>query len=128
MVTPRIGTFGTRTDLDIRQGATFGPLTLTFKNPDGSAVNLTGCSLTGQIRKQALSSTVVQAFTAAITDAAAGVATLTIDAVATAAIPAAETPISPDSRYVYDVELIDTQGRVIPVLYGDVVVLREVTR
>lgn len=128
MVAPRIGSFGTRADLDIRQGATFGPLTLTFKNPDGSAVNLTGCSLSGQIRKTALSASIVQAFSAAITNAAGGVATLTIDAAATAGIPAGESPAGVDSRYVYDVELVDSQGRVIPVLYGDVIVLREVTR
>jgi hypothetical protein len=125
---PPIGSFGKQLDLNIRQGATFGPVTLTLKNPDNSAVNLTGSTVRGQIRKRALDTDVVCAFGVTITDATGGVCTLNLTKEVTAAIQTAENPASPDSRYVYDVELLDSAGRVLPLLYGAVTVLREVTR
>ena len=50
----QVGTRGERLDLIVRQGATLGPHTVTLTNPDGSAVNLTGCTIQGQVRKDPL--------------------------------------------------------------------------
>lgn len=128
MTTPVLGTFGTKVDLLIRQGATFGPTTATLRNPDTSAVNLTGATIRGQIRRQALDADVVKAFTCTITNAAGGVFTFGLSDADTAAIPAGEGLLERQSRYVYDIEMLDSAGRVLPLMYGDVTVLREVTR
>lgn len=125
---PAIGSFGKQLDLNIRQGATFGPVEITLTNPDDSAVNLTGSTVRGQIRKRALDTELVCAFDVSITNATGGVVALTLTDEVTAAILTAENPASADSRFVYDVELLDSAGRVLPLLYGAVTVLREVTR
>jgi hypothetical protein len=48
-----IGNVGAQVDLQLRQGADF-LTTLTFKNADGSAVDLSGCALAAQIRRAAV--------------------------------------------------------------------------
>lgn len=126
--TPSIGSFGDRLDLNIKQGSTFGPMEVTATNPDGSAMDLTACTVRGQIRKKALDTELVASFTCTITDAEEGRFSFTLSDETTADIEAGELPSLPASKYVYDMELADSQGNVIPLLYGNVTVLREVTR
>jgi hypothetical protein len=127
-MTATIGTIGERLDLLIRQGATLGPFICTISNPDGSPVNLTGATIRGQIRKQASDTSPTATFAVLIMDAAAGRYSFALDAATTAGIPAGRDITKPESLYVWDMELQDSLGRVIPLYWGDARVHREVTR
>lgn len=123
-----IGSVGAALNLRIRQGGSF-LFSVALKNPDGSPVNLTGATLSAQIRRKALDANPpVAACVIAVTDAVNGLADLSLTDEVTAAIACGEVETLPASRYVWDLELLDTLGRVTPLLYGDVVVFREVTR
>lgn len=122
-----IGSFGAPLDLRIKQGSTFDPQ-VTLNNPDGSPVNLTGSTLRAQIRKNALDTEVVATFTINIVDAPNGVFQLVLTDEQTAAIVTGEQPGSSASKFVWDLEMEDSLGRVIPIFYGSVQVFREVTR
>jgi hypothetical protein len=123
-----LGYIGEKLDLLIRQGATLGPFTAQMVNPDNSSVNLTGCELRAQIRKKALDPTVVTPITVSITEPISGQYVLGLSAELTAAIIAGESIKDPASKYVWDMELVDSTGQVLPIYYGDVTVFREVTR
>lgn len=49
-----LGYIGEKLDLLIRQDATLGSFDATMRNPDGSAVNLIGATIRGQVRRKAL--------------------------------------------------------------------------
>lgn len=123
-----LGYIGERLDLLVRQGATLGPFDATMQNPDGSAVNLIGATIRGQVRKKALDPTVVTDVDVTITDAALGKYSFGLSVAKTTIIPAGETIKDPSSLYVWDLEMVDALGRVIPLYYGSVNVFREVTR
>ena len=125
-----IGTKGAELDILIRQGATFGPVASVLTNPDTSPVNLTGCVFRGQVRKtasDALSTGCAITFT--ITNASAGQFTWEItDEVTTTLTADATSESGPNSQYVWDMEMQDASGRVIPLAYGKAQVFREVTK
>lgn len=127
-MTAQLGYIGERLDLLIRQGATLGPFLATMTNPDASPVDLTGATIRGQIRKRAADTTVVASLDVTITSAAAGQYSFGLTATATAAIVAGADVTKPESVYVWDLELQDAAGRVLPLYWGDVRVHREVTR
>lgn len=123
-----IGTIGERLDLLVRQGGTLGPFVCTMVNPDGTPVDLTGCSITGQIRKRPADAVIVAALAITITDPAGGAYRFGLPDDVTAAIVAGADISRPESLYVWDLELHDSAGQVIPLYWGDVRVHREVTR
>ena len=123
-----IGNIGEEMNLNIKQGATFGPLLFTMQNPDNSAVNLTGCTVRGQIRKVPTKPAVAAAFTCSITNAAAGQYQLLLTEGQTAAIKAVDDPKSPENVYYWDLELVDSQSRVISLYWGKATIFREITR
>lgn len=126
---PQIGTKGDRLDILIRQGATFGPKYCTILKSDGSPEDITGCTFIAEIRKTSDASVVAASAVFAITNAAGGEFNFTFQASATKDIPA--DPVSedePDSQYVWDCELHYPDGRVRPLMYGDVRVFREVSK
>lgn len=127
---PQIGTKGTELDLLIRQGATFGPVTSTLKNPDQSPVDLTGCIIRAQIKKtpnSPTSSGIVVDVNIDNPTSGTFIWGLTADQTASfGADPTSET--APSSVYVWDMELQDASGRILPLLYGNVNVFREVTK
>ena len=124
---PVLGSIGDKIDLLIKQGSTYGPMVATIKNPDLTPVNLTSCLIRGQIRKKALDVAVVADFVVAITDEPGGVFEFSLTDEVTALITCDEIKEKPGSKYVWDMELEDALGRVIPLYYGDVTVFREVT-
>ncbi len=123
-----LGYIGDKVDLLVRQGATFGPMRVELTNPDATPVNLTGCTVRGQLRKKALSADVVAQFEVAVIDPQGGVFTFGFTDEVTAGIPAGESVKALESAYVWDMEVLDSTGRVNPLYYGDVKVFREVTR
>lgn len=127
---PVIGDIGARLDLLIRQGATFGPNQMTVVDTaTGLPINLTGATLRAQIRKTADSPTVAATAVFVINNAAGGEVTWEFTEAAMAALTCdPDDPDAPASRYVWDMEVQLASGRVIPLLYGDVRVWREVTK
>jgi hypothetical protein len=93
-------------------------------------MNLTGATLRAQIRKTPTSPLVegaVGEFT--ITNAAAGQFSWGFSAAVTELLVAdSESELAAASTYVWDMELEDLSGRVIPLMYGKVNVFREVTK
>lgn len=124
----QVGFRGERLDLLARQGATLGPFIVTLTNPDNSPVNLTGCTIQGQVRQNALDATKVADFVVTIIDAVAGKFSFEIPHTVTKDIPAGEFPKDPISIYQWDMELEDSLGRVLPLYYGEYENFREVTR
>ena len=123
-----IGNTGSRLDLRIRQGGTF-EFSILVTNPDGSPVNLTGATLSAQLRRTGLApDPPVATFAIVVTDAVNGAAKLALSSAETAAITCGEAETDKASRYVWDLELLDAAARVVPLLYGNVAIFREVTR
>lgn len=123
-----IGYIGEKLDLLIRQGATLGPFNVTLTNPDGTPYDLTGVTIRGQIRKTPSDPSVTADIEVAMVDSVLGKFEFGITSDATALIPTGESIKDTPSMQVWDMELVDTLGRVTPLYYGDVKVFREVTR
>lgn len=125
----QVGSIGERLDLLCRQGANLGPFICTLQNPDLSFVNLTGCTIQGYVRKNALDSgTPVATFSIVYIDRIGGKFSFEINWTVTETIPAGEYQKDPVSQYVWDMELVDSTGRITPLYYGKFENFREVTR
>lgn len=123
-----ISNVGAQVNLSVRQGADF-ITQLTFTNPDGSAVDLTGCELVAQIRRNINDVTPAAAFTFAIAAPTTGIAVMSMAAAITATLVCGPAGLSdPLSQYVWDLELVNSSGAISSPLYGNVQVFREVTR
>ncbi|MFD9948826.1 hypothetical protein ACFWYW_46755 [Nonomuraea sp. NPDC059023] len=112
-------------DLLIEQGTHYERLLRLTSRESGAALDLTGCVLRAQVRVRHSAPDVLYELTQAngrlvITDAAAGLAQLTI--------PAADSAAWPWRAGVYDVELVDAGGRPVRLMKGAVIVSPEVTR
>jgi hypothetical protein len=105
-------------DVVVRQGSTFGPFTHRLKNPDGTPVDLTGCTARGQVRKTPTAAAVVATLDCAIPAPLEGYYTFGLSDEATDAIPAGDRITDPASQYVWDVELVAADGSVRCTLYG----------
>lgn len=123
-----LGNLGEELNLKIRQGASFGPFRAQMKNADASIVNLTGCTIRGQLRKKALDAAVVATLVCTITDPLLGKYEFGMPVAATTLLPAGEQLSASESQYVFDIELLTATGEVIPLYYGKVQNFREVTR
>lgn len=131
MATPQIGYLGEPLDILIRQGGTFGPFSGTMVDTDGTPIDLTGCTIRGSIRHKGLDANKAPfPFNLVVTSAydATGTYSFTLTDEVTATIPCGESTDLPASQHVWDMELQDAGGQVIPLYYGKVTVLREVTR
>ena len=125
---PTLGYIGEKLDLLIRQGATLGPFNVTLTNPNGTPYDLTGVTIRGQIRKTPSDPVVTADLDVSVIDSLLGKFEFGISSVLTAQIPTGESLKDTPSGQVWDMELVDTLGRVTPLYYGDVKVFREVTR
>lgn len=105
-----------KANLFIDQGATYATK-LLLNDADGIPVNLTGYTASAQIRKHYASSNAVNFD---VTLNTTGNVILELSANTTANMVA--------GRYVYDVELVDTGGRVSRVIEGIVTISPNVTR
>ena len=114
------------------QGATFA-LTITVKDSAGNVQNLTSYTARMQIRRNYDSGTATETLTTANGEititAAEGNVAIELASTRTANISVDLTDGKPPRTvYVYDLELIDGDGKVSKLLYGDVNVYGEVTR
>ena len=125
----QIGSIGERLDIILRQGSTLGPFIVTLKDKLGNPIDLTGATIQGHVRKNALDvGTPVATFEITYIDRVLGKFSFGISRSVTVTIPAGEYQKDPESQYVHDIELIDSLDRCIPLYYGKFENFREVTR
>lgn len=105
-------------NLTIDQGSTF-KANIDVTDADGDALNLTGYTVAGQVRKNYNSSTATD-FTASVTNVSDGVIQISLTGTQTNGLKA--------GRYVYDVEITSSSGEVTRVIEGQVEVTPGVTR
>jgi hypothetical protein len=113
----------------IEQGATF-KRKLVFKDSSNVAIDLTGDSFAGQVRKSASDPTIIATFTCTITNASGGEVEISLTDAQTSAIPV-ETSSSPErevTEYAYDIERTISGGTKQRVLEGIASVSPEVTK
>lgn len=122
-----IGNRGECLDLLIRQGATFGTYHATMRNPDGTPVDLTGCLIRGMMRKTPSSASVLLNITVTSAYDATGAYSFGLTDEQTATLTAGTDINRPESLYVWDLEMLDSTGQIIPLYWGDVRVHRRVT-
>lgn len=117
-------------DLPVEQGATL-QAELTLKNAAGTAINLTGTTVRGQIRKKASDSTKLVDFTCTINATpTTGKCIVSLTAAQTSALPA-EKSLQAErliTKLAYDIELVQADNSVVRVLEGVVLLSPEVTR
>jgi len=126
---PQIGSIGERLDIVLRQGSTLGPFIVTLTNPNGTPVDLTGATISGQVRKNATDTgTPIATFDIVYINRAAGQFSFGMAKSITTLIPAGEYQKDDASQYKWDMELVDSLTRCIPLYYGNFENFREVTR
>jgi hypothetical protein len=109
-------------DISAEQGSDY-LATITYKNSSGVLVNLTGYTARMQVRRTLSSDDAYLRLTSAgglALGGAAGTIGITISAAAMETVPS--------GSYVYDLEIIDTNGKVTKILKGDFEVAGEATR
>tara|TARA_R100001086_G_scaffold192605_1_gene109860 strand:- start:758 stop:1093 length:336 start_codon:yes stop_codon:yes gene_type:complete len=106
-------------DITVEQGATF-TRTITIKDSSNAAINITGSSFAGQIRKRHQSSTKQADFDFTITNASGGIVIATITA--------ANTGSMEPGDFVYDIEWTQSDSSVTRLLEGTATVTPQVTR
>ena len=125
----QIGSIGERLDIILRQGSTLGPFLVTLTNELGVPIDLTGATISGQVRKNALDTGApIAAFDIVYVNRVAGQFSFGMAKAITVAIPAGEYQKDEASQYKWDMELLDTLTRCIPLYYGNFENFREVTR
>lgn len=126
---PQIGSIGERLDIILRQGSTLGPFIVRLTDSLGVPIDLTGATIQGQVRKNALDAgNPVATFEIVYIDRADGKFSFGIPRSVTIDIPAGEYQKDEASQYKWDMELIDSNSRCIPLYYGNFENFREVTR
>lgn len=123
---------GGRVDIVIRQGTTLRRtlnVTQRIDETTTAPVDLTGSTIRGQVRKNALDADPPAAvFTVTTLDAAAGRVQLLLTDEQTAALTCGPKVTDAASLYEWDLEIEDAAGDVVPLLQGTLRVKAEVTR
>ncbi len=97
--------------------------TITIKDSNDTPINIAGATIESQIRL-GYDMDVVATFTCVVTDGINGVMTVSMDAATSAALPVTGSM----TKFVYDVEITYQSGLKAKIIYGDLVIVREVTR
>lgn len=125
MASFELGWLGEKTDIGIKQGATFGPNYISLTDEAGAAFDLTGSTPIGSFGKTAYSENPVGAVFSFDVDISGEFFTWTMSASASALIPCSEIDENQDeSIYDYEVNIELADGRIIPIVYGKAYVLR----
>jgi len=108
------------TELYMDQGATFNRIISIGNDITNANINVAGYTITSQMRRSYYSANATANLVCTVTDEANGEISLTMDAANTAAIK--------HGRYLFDVEMEDTDGNVIRILEGLMIVTPEITK
>lgn len=126
----RIDNIGVYVPLSIKQGGTFRKyFRLRSVDADGVRTNIdiTGDTFEAQIRKTPDSATEIE-FDCVLSDAEEGLFYIELTDAQTEAITAGDSIDNAKSRYHWDCEWHKANDDVIPLMWGDVKVLREITK
>lgn len=107
----------------IDQGATWS-VTVTYEDPSGTPVNLTGYTAAMQVRQQYSSETA----DLTLTTSNGGIAITGATGVVVVTMTDEQTGALDEGYYVYDLELTSAGGQVIRLIQGQLTVAPEVTR
>ena len=107
------------TDLYVDQGTDYCT-TMDLANDDGTPINVTGYTFSGQIRKSYYSTNPAANLAIVVLDSANGNVSITM----TSAVTANITP----GRYVYDIKMTDTSNVTIRIMEGIITVTPQVSR
>jgi flagellar capping protein FliD len=124
---------GSKYDIQMQQGTTY-ELLLSVKDSTGNNKNLAGHSASMQIRSTYQSQTATESLSTGTGEIDINTSNSTIHILLSAERTAAirvdlsQNKIPPSSKYVYDLELTDSDNKVSKLIYGDVIVFGEVTR
>jgi hypothetical protein len=111
-----------------KQGSTWA-FKLKLKDNDGHAIDLTGYTGRGQIRKRYSSSEIIKSFTVTIdTPEMDGEISCLLAASETEDIPCGKTYRSSASKYVYDIEIESSANFVMRLIQGKLFVDPETTK
>lgn len=105
-------------NLTVDQGTDF-TASVDVTDTDGDALNLTGFTVAGQVRRSYYSSTAIT-LTCAVANATSGVITVSLSA--------AQSDAMKPGRYVYDVEITNSGGVKTRVLEGQLEIMPGVTK
>jgi hypothetical protein len=108
----------TVSNLFVDQGSYFSRF-ITLVTPAGTTFDLTGYTVSSQMRKNTTSS-IGYTIPCSITDASAGKVKLRLNAETTENIPA--------GRYLYDIEITDNTGEKLRVVEGIITIVPQITR
>ena len=105
-------------NLTVVEGTDFR-MSVDVTDTDGDALNLTGFTVAGQVRRSYFSTTAVN-FTCAVSNATSGIITVSLSGTQSDAMKA--------GRYVYDVEITNYGGTKTRVLEGQLEIMPAVTK
>jgi hypothetical protein len=120
-----IGTIGEELNIQFRQGADF-EFVAEMTNDDDSPVNLTGYTVRGAIRRYRNVEEASVALTCSIVTPLSGTYKVALSAANTRLLKAGEKLDDAASKYVWDLELVAPDNKVLPLYYGIVTVQRRV--
>lgn len=107
-------------ELYVDQGTTFNNIINISDDTTNTPVNISGYTITSQMRRSYYSANASANITCSITDAANGEVTLSMTSANTSNIKA--------GRYLFDVETRDTYGTVSRILEGIISITPQITR
>lgn len=117
-------------DIEIEQGATFYRK-LVFKDANDDEVDITGATLTGQIRKATGQETILASFTCTVLNQVTnkGEAEIKLPPSTTASLPLRKQsdPVRENEVYAYDIFILYQDGTKDRVIYGTAKVSPRVT-
>ena len=94
-----------RLDIRVYRGDTVSLPFQVLDDATGDPVDLTGYTITAEVRKERLDATAYQSFSVVVSDAANGLFSLVMNPATTAAFECGEHPRDIASRYEWDLEL-----------------------
>jgi hypothetical protein len=110
-----LGTIGKELNLKFRQGSTFGPYEITLNDPDGNPFDLTGYTFLGKIKKSYSSDVVLANVNITEVDYTLGKISMSIPSSGTSLCKGNPNG---SSDYIWDLEMIDSNGSIQPLFYG----------
>ena len=120
-------------NIEFFQGSTFN-LNLTVKNTNNILKDLSGYSARMQIRPTYSSKTITESLSTSNGEIYINTSTSTLNLQLSAArtaninVDLNNSSVPPRSKYVYDLELIDSTNNVSKLIFGDITIYGEVTR
>jgi hypothetical protein len=117
----QIGDIGSRLDLVMRQGATFGPVKVQLRNPGSTPIDLTGCTVEGGVRRRVVDQQFMEAFNVQMIDARLGQFRFGLTNTQTEALVRNERSYE-RAQFFWELRLTDSQSNVRSLFYGDVLV------